>query len=150
MENHLPPGNSAPPVIPAPAPSWNQPPRRRRPYGWMVLSLVLAVLLFWSLFGHVPQALNFSGPGKQTGRQSGRSLRELLVEDNDSANRIAIIDVSGIISSEAWDRTGRSMVDFIQDQLDLAARQDSVKAVVLKVDSPGGEVMASDDIARSI
>jgi protease-4 len=42
------------------------------------------------------------------------------------------------------------MVDVIEDQLKLAAKDPKVKAVVLKVDSPGGEVLASDDISRAI
>jgi protease-4 len=38
----------------------------------------------------------------------------------------------------------------ITDQLRLAADDDAVKAVILRVDSPGGEVLASDDIYRAI
>jgi protease IV len=41
-------------------------------------------------------------------------------------------------------------VDIIEDQLKYAAEDENVKAVILKVDSPGGEVMASDDIANAI
>src|SRR4029077_17430498 len=36
------------------------------------------------------------------------------------------------------------------DQLKIVGRDHAVKAVLLKVDSPGGEVMASDDISRAI
>jgi protease-4 len=42
------------------------------------------------------------------------------------------------------------MVDFIEDQLKVAAKDDDVRAVILKVDSPGGEVLASDDIYKAI
>jgi protease-4 len=42
------------------------------------------------------------------------------------------------------------MVDVIQAQLDEAKKDDHVKAAILKVDSPGGEVMASDEIYRAI
>src|SRR2546428_583630 len=38
----------------------------------------------------------------------------------------------------------------ISDQLRLAGEDDSAKAVVLRVDSPGGEVLASDEIYRAI
>jgi protease IV len=41
-------------------------------------------------------------------------------------------------------------VDVIKAQLDRAADDDNVKAVILKVDSPGGEVMASDQINKAI
>mgnify|MGYP001545180448 CR=1 FL=1 len=42
------------------------------------------------------------------------------------------------------------MVDIIKAQLDRAADDRRVKAVILKVDSPGGEVMASDEINKAI
>jgi len=58
--------------------------------------------------------------------------------------------VEGMITSTPWDPAGRSMVDAIEDQLKLAAKDANVKAVILKVDSPGGEVLASDDISRAI
>jgi protease-4 len=50
----------------------------------------------------------------------------------------------------AMGHRNRNMVDLIEDQLKMAARDSSVKAVLLKVDSPGGEVMASDDISRAL
>lgn len=115
----------------------------------MILSLVLGmVLVFLVLLQFVQFFGQFSGT--TPGGQSGRWLEEVVVEDNHSRNRIAIIDVEGIITSQAWDRSGRNMVDLIEDQLKLAARDKSIKAVVLKVDSPGGEVMASDDISRAL
>src|SRR5262249_207767 len=45
---------------------------------------------------------------------------------------------------------GYNMVDVIEAQLDRAADDRRVKAVILKVDSPGGEVLASDDIYKAI
>jgi protease-4 len=38
----------------------------------------------------------------------------------------------------------------VEDQLKLAGKDDRVKAVLLKVNSPGGEVLASDDIYNAI
>ena len=42
------------------------------------------------------------------------------------------------------------MVRNIKDQLKMAQRDMNVKAVILKVDSPGGEVLASDEINKAI
>ena len=42
------------------------------------------------------------------------------------------------------------MVDVIKAQLDRARDDSRVKAVILKVDSPGGEVLASDEISDAI
>jgi len=70
--------------------------------------------------------------------------------DNGSRNKIAVITVDGIITSHTADEAGNNMVDVIKAQLDRAADDDRVKAVILKVDSPGGEVMASDQIYKAI
>jgi protease-4 len=42
------------------------------------------------------------------------------------------------------------MVRLIHDQLELAADDPRVRAVILIIDSPGGEVLASDEIYRAI
>jgi len=116
----------------------------------MVLALVLAFLLGLVLFTNVARStLNWSMGGK-TGGQSGRWLEEVSVENNSSDHKIAIIDVEGIISSMSVGHRGRNMVDLIADELKMAAQDRAVKAVILKVDSPGGEVMASDDISRAL
>ena len=83
-------------------------------------------------------------------RQVGPKLDECILEDNDSHNKIAVINVDGIITSHSPDSAGNNMVDVVKAQLDRAADDDSVKAVILKVDSPGGEVMASDQIYKAI
>ena len=61
-----------------------------------------------------------------------------------------MITVEGIITDQEVDQAGNSMVDMIKAQLDRAKKDKRVKAVILKVDSPGGEVMASDEINKAI
>jgi protease IV len=116
----------------------------------MILALLLAGLLCFSLLLNFSAFFDPFGDRSKTGRQSGRVLEEVMVENNRSPHKIVVIDVEGIITSQSFDRTGRNMVDLIADQFKSAARDKSVKAVILKVDSPGGEVMASDNIARAI
>jgi len=77
-------------------------------------------------------------------------LQEITVEHNRSANKIAVIPIEGIITSSAADGGGYSLPHLVEDQLKLAGKDDSVKAVILKVNSPGGEVLASDDIYAAI
>lgn len=147
MENNLPPIYSAPPPLMTPPP-----PRRASSSGrgWMVLALVFGGLLVLLLLGNFSRSLvDFAGLGKSA-RQGGRWLEELTVENNGSDHKIALVEVEGLITSQAWDGVGRNMVDLIEDQLKMAARDKAVKAVILKVDSPGGEVMASDRISRAI
>ena len=115
----------------------------------MVLSLVLLGIIGLMLVGRAASFL--MGGGKHiTGTQSGRYFEEVTVENAGASDKIVVVPVEGMITSAPWDPAGRSMVDVIEDQLKLAAKDPKVKAVILKVDSPGGEVLASDDISRAI
>jgi protease-4 len=82
--------------------------------------------------------------------ERSRGLEEIVTEHTNTDNKIAVIEVDGIISSEEIERSGMNMVDFISEQLKMAARDSDVKAVILKVNSPGGEVLASDEINQAI
>ncbi len=114
----------------------------------MILALLMAVLLAISLAVNFSRILDLVPSVDTTSRDGGRWLQEVTVENKSSRNKIAIVDVAGIITSQDWDGRGHSMVDLIDDELEVAGKDRAVKAVVLKVDSPGGEVMASDDISR--
>src|SRR5262249_47450468 len=89
------------------------------------------------------------GTAAQT-RTAGPRLEEAVVEDNDSPNKIAVVPVEGIISGDFIERGNYGMVEYIKDQLKMAAEDDHVKAVLLKVNSPGGEVLAADEISSAI
>ena len=123
----------------------------------MIASIVLIVLLGFSLLGNFVQAVSHAiGGGFERGfktttaREVGPKLDECILEDNGAHNKIAVITVDGIITSHSPDQAGNNMVDVIQAQLDRAKDDKRVKAVILKVDSPGGEVMASDEINKAI
>lgn len=116
----------------------------------MKAAIVLAVLLAASMLSNLRYLAHGLTSRAKGGRQAHQRLEEVFYENNHSKNKIALLDVDGIISSEPWDRSGNNLVDLISDQLRLAGEDDSVKAVVLRVDSPGGEVLASDDIYRAI
>lgn len=120
----------------------------------MIFAIILLVLLLISLFGNftqfVSRALTFNNGfgGGISAREAGPNLDEYLLKDNDSANKIAVITVDGIISDSLMDQAGYNMVDVIRAQLDRAKKDHRVKAVILKVNSPGGEVLASDEINK--
>jgi protease-4 len=116
----------------------------------MVLALVLGILFLYSTYSNFTKSLHLGSSKTKMGAQSGHQFQEITVENNGSDNKILVIEVGGLITSQGIGRGGRNMVDTISDQLKAASKDESVKAVVLKVDSPGGEVMASDDIARAI
>ena len=146
MESNVPPSGPPPLIQPAPLRST---PRGSR--GWRIAALILGCLLAASLFSNLRHVFSgFLSTPATSHHAAGPKLEETVLESNHSKNKIAVIPVEGVISSEMFGRDGYSMVDYVEDQFDLAAEDDAVKAVVLKVDSPGGEVLASDDIHNTI
>ena len=67
-----------------------------------------------------------------------------------SANKIAVISLRGLISTGVAGNVGESMVDDLRWELEQARNDDNVRAVVLDIDSPGGEVTASDMIYNAV
>jgi protease-4 len=149
----VPPPLTPPPIITPPPPS-----KPRKSRGWMIFAIILLVLLFISLFGNFTQFIShafssgFSRSGFRTSmmREVGPRLEECVLKDNDARSKIAVVTINGIITDNARNQTGNNMVDVIKAQLDHAKDDDRVKAVILKVDSPGGEVMASDEINKAV
>src|SRR5690606_24314934 len=138
MENQTPPplgpSQQAAPTQPPIFVSTAQP--RRGGRGWMLLSLVLLGILGLIVMGRMASFI--TGGGKNiTGTQSGRHFEEIVVESGETADKVVVVPVEGMITSRPWDPAGRNMVDAIEDQLKLAAKDANVKAVILKVDSPG-------------
>lgn len=79
-------------------------------------------------------------------------FQELIVDrgTRGSSSKIAVISLRGLISSGVGGNVGESMVDDLRWELEQARNDDNVRAVVLEVDSPGGEVTASDMIYNSV
>lgn len=66
-------------------------------------------------------------------------------------DKVLLIDVSGVIAHKAEGRGGvfpgpPDIVARVKEELQLAAQDDRVKAVVLRINSPGGTVTASDQL----
>ena len=148
-----------PEFVPPPPVITPEPPSRpRKSRGWMIAAIILFLLLGLSLLGNLTQfvsrALSFRHGLRSeafgTARDIGPKFDEYTLENNHSANKIAVLTLDGIITSHERDEAGNNMVDVIQAQLDRAGDDHHVKAVILKVDSPGGEVLASDDIYKAI
>lgn len=121
----------------------------------MIFAIILIVLLCLSVFINfaqmVSRAIHFGNNFQPIAtREAGPQLEEVTLKDNGSRDEIAVITVDGIITSHQADEAGNNMVDVIKAQLDAAKKDSRVKAAILKVDSPGGEVMASDEIYRAI
>jgi protease-4 len=75
---------------------------------------------------------------------------ETTVQDGHGEGKIAQVTLRGIITSSASGSLGETMVDDLKIQLHQAAMDNKVKAIVLYIDSPGGEVTASDMIYDAV
>lgn len=154
MDN-APPGDAQPraavpppPVLPPPLPPA---PPRRSGRGWMIFSLILLVLLAFSVLANLKnlflEVLAIAPPGTTEG---GPVLHEVLIEDHRSPAKIAVISVDGLIYGGYVGTGYLSPVELIAHQLKRAREDPRVRAVILRINSPGGEVLAADEIARAV
>jgi protease-4 len=126
------------------------PPRKPKAgRGWKIATLVLGLLLAFVVLNQIA-GMVIGAFGSLEGTGVAGRLQEITLEQNRSANKIAVIPVEGMITSSSLDGGGYGMVQLIEDQLKLACKDPQVKAVLLKVNSPGGEVLASDDIYNAL
>jgi protease-4 len=145
MENSpippLPPAYSTTPQSP--------PPRRRSVLPWILglavlgglgLFAMMIVGVFSAVLSGIQDAPALSGKARQINSTVIRS---------GGADRIAHIDLDGVITASA-SRGSTSMVDDFRELVETAVNDQSVKAIVVRINSPGGEVTASDRLHRII
>jgi protease-4 len=102
----------------------------------VVINFVLAVTAF----------RNFGGGSRF--EEPTPTFREVIVQRGARGNsdKVAVIMMRGLISSSLPGNVGDTMVDDMRLALEQARDDEHVRAVVLEIDSPGGEVTASDAI----
>jgi protease IV len=96
-----------------------------------------------------------SGGFKITPIPADQTLEEQIVQRSPGfvTNRIAIIDISGILMnahSPSFFGQGEHPVALAMEKLESAAKDKRVKAVVLRINSPGGSVTASDSMYQEV
>jgi len=143
----------AEPVIPQPVPEPGgagaaapygqpQPIPRRRSSGWIWM-LVLLLLIGGGgvlMVGSLAAAL--AGIASLAAIEEQSKLREIHVSHNaDAVSKVAVITVEGLIA----DYDG-----FVKKQIEQVAEDETVEAVVLRVNSPGGTVAASDYLLHQL
>ena len=117
------------------------------------LSIFLFVALCASLF--VNFVLIAAGFQRLAGTREPEPIprfREILLQKGmrGSLDKIAVISMHGLISSSLPGSVSDSMVDDMRAALQQARDDSRVKAIVLEIDSPGGEVTASDAIYSAV
>ena len=107
------------------------------------IALLAAAPLLWSGCAYVNLAL-LQEPGP---------LREKVVDGRGDA-KILLLDVTGIISEERKRTLGMrqegSMIDEFREALQKARRDKSIAGLVVRINSPGGTVTASDILRHEI
>lgn len=98
--------------------------------GWMLAGLCLLAIL--SFFGSRQEYFDNSGGI----REKYHSLSK-----KSSANKIAVLHVSGMITSGDG---------FVKRQIDRIREDDAIKGIVLRIESPGGSVYGSDFILHHL
>jgi protease-4 len=118
------------------------------------LGIVLVAVLFCSVMLNIfliaKNARNFdlASLGSDAIRPAKFRVYQVEAPARPTRDRIAQIDLTGLITGEeiGFD----SMVTEMKRALEQAIKDDAVKAIVLRIDSPGGEVTASDTIYRAV
>ena len=117
------------------------------------LSIFLFVALCASLFvNFVLMIAAFQRVGGIKEAEPIPRFREILLQRGARAttDKIAVITMRGIISTSIPGNVSDSMVDDLRAALQQAREDHRVKAIVLEIDSPGGEVTASDAIYSAV
>jgi protease-4 len=117
----------------APAP----PPRARRGVRGLGVLLVLSLLANIALAALLVLAL--AGPSQD----SGPAFTERhYAGDRDAADKVAVVRISGVLMD--------GTIGYPLRQIEQAAKDPAVKAVVVRINSPGGTVTASEDLHRAL
>ncbi len=135
-----------PPPIPA-----AQIPQRPRRSPWKTLFAVVffgggALIILFTILMIVSVAVALKEAGGASGKS--RQVTEQVIRDGGS-DRIAHIDLHGVITGTSG-RGGTSMVEDFAAHMKAAVDDDAVKAIVVRIKSPGGEVTASDRLHHII
>lgn len=112
--------------------------------GWIIAGVVVGVwVLFLALLGGLALAVLSGG-----GEWEERLLR------GEGRRKVAVVHIAGQIHGgeggpDVFGTGGAGARDVIS-QLQQASDDEDVAAIILRVDSPGGAVVASDDISRAV
>ena len=115
-----------------------------------ILFIVGLVFMFglFMLIGAVAASIEKSGAALS---KSDEFTTEFISGNPDADSRIAVIDVKGTITSDA-ETFGEAIANskHIVNLIREAAKDENVKAIIVDLDTPGGEVTASDEIYHEL
>jgi protease IV len=118
-------------------------------------SIGLIIVLCLSLFLNfivVVYGLSRAGSSMSIRQQPAPKFEEATVVAGagKTTDKIIVISLRGVITSSLGGDLGETMVDDLKIAFRQATDDKHVKAIVFRVDSPGGEVTASDEIYTAV
>lgn len=135
----MPPNGGPPPLV---LPVRYPPPPPPARSGWAGVFRTFLVLALAASIGLNLVLVYFGLSGDGLGEGGGSIHEHLQSGKASSPNKIAVIKLDGVIME------GQNA--FVRKQIDQAARDKHVKAIVLRIVSPGGSITASDDLHRRL
>lgn len=116
---------------------------------WIAIIAAVVLLVFSIGFRF---AMNFaSGVVEELTDMDTSTLSEETEEDGDMSNRIAVLNLEGTIQEqeETFVSEGYQHEAFM-DSIEQAAEDETIKGIVLNINSPGGAVGATEDIHKAL
>ena len=135
------PPQTPPPYVPSPAPlPYAYPPAPPKRSIWRIfwwfffgVSVLVNLGLFLGLIGMA----TFFTVGAQ-----GSAFTENVIQSGDRRDKIVVVNLVGMIDSQQALK--------IREQIKIARKDSAVKGMILRVNSPGGTVSASDQIYNEL
>ena len=150
-----PPSPPSAAAIHSATPPAQRPPEKKSGRTWGCLFAVLAVGLGISVLFNISllvgkAATSVSDLGGAT--ETHGFTETVVLKGGNSSKKIAHIDVEGVITSAVSGGFGstRNMVEELKKKLRRAQDDPKISAILLRVNSPGGEVTASDVIYEAV
>ena len=124
--------------------------RAMKKTGCVIVALFLALCVSIFVNGITLLGLGAKSAKSIVKAEPIKKFEEQVLVEGHGDGKIAVIPLNGIIAYGANGELGDSLVEDLKAAFRQADEDPSIKAVVMSVDSPGGEVTASDAIYHEI
>ena len=118
-------------------------------FGVFIVVCFIGFIALFAIFGAIIGIVGEGGSAFKAG--SDEFTTEFISGNADAESRIAVIDVKGTITSDA-ETFGEAIANSknIVKLIRAAKDDENVKAIIIDLDTPGGEVTASDEIYHEL
>jgi protease-4 len=127
------------PPAPAYAPIPTVVPAKKTKSGWRIF---WGIILTISILANIALLLALIGAAAVLATGQRGIFTEEVIQEGPRTTKIAVISLQGVIDDEK--------VQDIHSQLKSAAKDDRVKGLIIRINSPGGRVSSSDEIYNEI